>query len=180
MYSTLRGVFLTFAFPKLISVGRTFNTKSRERTTLARPKHENNPSEGSTADDGEATEREPLLGSRPQAAACTDTCNDEEDVKDDDGQKVKKQQTFTFDLTYTRGYVMSHAPLPLPLSILSLFLSLSLSSTSGPTPTPFKALALNPPALPPLRPSFTQYTCLKKQRVFLFFVFSDVRCSNIG
>ncbi|MBV36521.1 MAG: hypothetical protein CMP47_13880 [Rickettsiales bacterium] len=112
MYSMLRGVFLTFAFPKLISVGRTFNTK-RERTTLARPKHEN-PSEGTA--DGEATEREPLLGSRPRADS-TDAGTDEEDVKDD-SQKVKKQQTFTFDLTYTRGSLIADGLLTLLCSFV--------------------------------------------------------------
>ncbi|KAK5275213.1 hypothetical protein LTR40_013423, partial [Exophiala xenobiotica] len=107
MYSMLRGVFLSFAFPKLISVGRTFNTR-RERATLARATKHDTPPSSRGADGEEPTEWEPLLGSRPPQTASTNASNastDEEDVKDDhdDDQKVKKQQTFTFDLTYTRG-----------------------------------------------------------------------------
>jgi hypothetical protein len=122
MYSMLRGVFLTFAFPKLISVGRTFNTR-RERASLARATKHHAPPSSRGADGEEPTEREPLLGSRPpQPASTTDASTDEEDIKDDDNQKVKKQQTFTFDLTYTRGYVA--CPLPcLCLTIVSSPLS---------------------------------------------------------
>ncbi|KAK5571500.1 hypothetical protein LTR43_003328 [Exophiala xenobiotica] len=122
MYSMLRGVFLSFAFPKLISVGRTFNTR-RERATLARAtKHDTLPSSRG-ADGEEPTEREPLLGSRPPQPASTNASNastDEEDVKDDhdDDQKVKKQQTFTFDLTYTRGSLIADGLLTLLCSFV--------------------------------------------------------------
>ncbi|KAK5449717.1 hypothetical protein LTS15_008792 [Exophiala xenobiotica] len=118
MYSMLRGVFLTFAFPKLISVGRTFNTR-RERSTLARATKHDTPPPSRGADGQEPTEREPLLGSRPpQLASTTDASNDEEDVKDDDNQKVKKQQTFTFDLTYTRGSLIADGLLTLLCSFV--------------------------------------------------------------
>ncbi|KIV86418.1 hypothetical protein PV11_02030 [Exophiala sideris] len=77
VYSTLRGVFLTFAFPKLIAIGRKFNQRKEERTRQA--------------EQAEPTERQPLLSGQNGHA-----------VEPDKDKTLKKEQTFTFDLTYTR------------------------------------------------------------------------------
>lgn len=105
MYSMLRGVFLTFAFPKAISLGRAFTTarqaRIRKRNALEQ-----------TESNSDTTERDPLLGRTSKknnnaTARQVDTNSDhdqDEHVKDDTAAS-KKQTTFTFDLTYTRGYV---------------------------------------------------------------------------
>ena len=70
MYSMLRGVFLTFAFPMLIKIGRRWTSKQEKDETT-------------NADNQGTSERQPLL-----------SASQDEDVK--------KEQTFTFDLTYTK------------------------------------------------------------------------------
>ncbi|KAK5103736.1 hypothetical protein LTS08_003155 [Lithohypha guttulata] len=73
-YSMLRGVFLTFAFPKLIAVGRRWTSRREEETRRT----------------VENAERQPLLQN-------TDPAGERPDAN------VKhKQDAFTFDLTYTR------------------------------------------------------------------------------
>lgn len=86
MYSLLRGVFLTFAFPKLIAIGRKLTTKK-----------EGHASKAQSVEDSQSSEREPLLPSQshqPPAPSKTST--------NDKNPAPKKEQTFTFDLTYTR------------------------------------------------------------------------------
>lgn len=73
-YSMLRGVFLTFAFPKLIAVGRRWTSRREEETRRT----------------VENAERQPLLQNTDPAGERPDA-----DVK-------HKRDTFTFDLTYTR------------------------------------------------------------------------------
>lgn len=75
MYSMLRGVFLTFAFPKLIAVGRKWTSKREAELRRA---------------EGTDSERQPLL-------VQSDASTVSEGPKKDQAQK-----TFTFDLTYTR------------------------------------------------------------------------------
>jgi MFS family permease len=84
MYSMLRGLFLTFAFPKLIAIGRRTTKKTREKA----PQHidEEVP---------ESSERQPLLGTQRN-----NTSSPEHAVNKD--QPPKKEEVFTFDLTYTR------------------------------------------------------------------------------
>jgi len=87
MYSMLRGLFLTFAFPKLISLGRKRTTRQEEAGRHA----ETSPSSPSSP------EREPLLKPPPQHPATPAT------RAAGTGKNARKPaQTFTFDLTYTR------------------------------------------------------------------------------
>ncbi|MCJ1443629.1 MAG: hypothetical protein MMC23_004128 [Stictis urceolatum] len=78
MYSSLRGAFLTFAFPRIIAAGRHFFAKEERN-----------------AEGTDSSERTPLLSSQIRSAAAT-----ESDDRDDKIQK--KDQTFKFDLIYTR------------------------------------------------------------------------------
>ena len=77
VYSMLRGVFLSFAFPHLIAVGRRW-TMTREQNAKAL--------EALKSD----SERQPLLTSTNAMDDSTQTGG------------IKKEQTFRFDLTYTR------------------------------------------------------------------------------
>jgi hypothetical protein len=88
MYSTLRGVFLTFAFPKLIAIGRKLTAKKVEESG--------------------SPEREPLLTTQSRLATTLET--------DADKDKAHEEQTFTFDLTYTRFSLVADG-------ILTLFCS---------------------------------------------------------
>ncbi|EXJ81590.1 hypothetical protein A1O1_07654 [Capronia coronata CBS 617.96] len=98
MYSMLRGLFLTFAFPKLIAVGRrwTMKREADARATNTRP--------------AASPEREPLLAPGSAQAAAVD------DDADDD--KARKEQTFTFDLTYTRFSLIADGLLTLLCSFV--------------------------------------------------------------
>lgn len=116
MYSMLRGVFLTFAFPKAISLGRAITTTREARIR-------NRDTVGQTESDGDATERDPLLGhahrdndhNGTSKQVDTNTDHDQDDDVKDNPIQSKKQVTFTFDLTYTRGYGKSHPPSSLDL-----------------------------------------------------------------
>ena len=83
MYSTLRGLFLTFAFPKLISLGRKLTVKGNK-----------NDGEASIGEEEGTTEREPLLKAQKYRENGHDAPNKDLKQKDD--------QRFTFDLTYSR------------------------------------------------------------------------------
>ena len=98
MYSMLRGVFLTFAFPKLISVGRQWTLKKEEQRSRK-------------ADDPEPAEREPLLGSRQNGTANANHGNSED-------TQPKKEQTFAFDLTYTKFSLIADGLLTLLCSFV--------------------------------------------------------------
>lgn len=95
MYSMLRGVFLTFAFPKAISLGRAFTTarqaRIRKRNALEQ-----------TESNSDTTERDPLLG---RTSKKNNNATARQVDTNSDRAASKKQTTFTFDLTYTRGYV---------------------------------------------------------------------------
>ncbi|EXJ59351.1 uncharacterized protein A1O5_12232 [Cladophialophora psammophila CBS 110553] len=81
MYSMLRGVFLTFAFPKLITIGRKWTVKKEQHIT--------------NSEEVRPSERASLLADPRDRAAADNThrSNDKE---------LQKEQTFAFDLTYTR------------------------------------------------------------------------------
>jgi MFS family permease len=82
MYSMLRGVFLTFAFPKLIAVGRKMTSSHKKQRS-------------SNPENATPTEREPLLSTAPNGAPAP---HSEETGK----RKPPKEETFAFDLTYTQ------------------------------------------------------------------------------
>ena len=93
MYSLLRGLFLTFLFPRFIAIGR--------RLTLRKQKEENKkPKAANVPEEPEApSERQPLLSHEQNGADGTEPEADQH--KNNDSVK-KPEQTFTFDLTYTR------------------------------------------------------------------------------
>ena len=99
MFLILRGVFLTFAFPKLIAAGRKFTTKKEEDACQVR----------STGRLG-SPEREPLLTSQIHRATAAET--------DADKDKAHKEQKFTFDLTYTRFSLVADGLLTLLCSFV--------------------------------------------------------------
>ncbi|KAK5956824.1 hypothetical protein OHC33_002312 [Knufia fluminis] len=92
LYSMLRGVFLTFAFPLLIAIGRRWSAKREEQARET---------EVLKAD----SERQPLLGT---TNGTTVTAQDE----------PKKEQTFRFDLTYTRFSLIADGLLTLLCSFV--------------------------------------------------------------
>lgn len=94
MYFTLRGVFLTFAFPKLISLGRKLTTKT-EDANRAR-----------SAEASEPSERQPLLAAQKHQANASEASADKNKVD-------KKEQRFTFDLTYARFSIFADGILTL-------------------------------------------------------------------
>ncbi|OAL34511.1 hypothetical protein AYO20_06141 [Fonsecaea nubica] len=97
MYSMLRGVFLTFAFPKFIAIGRRWTMK-REQQDLA------------DTQESRSSERAPLLrDSRQQAGNGTHNPKDKE---------TPKEQTFAFDLTYTRFSLVADGLLTLLCSFV--------------------------------------------------------------
>jgi MFS family permease len=94
MYSMLRGVFLTFAFPKLIAIGRKVTSKREER-------------ERSTSGDATPTEREPLLSASQNGSA-----RNSKDVE------PQQERTFAFDLTYTNFSLIADGLLTLLCSFV--------------------------------------------------------------
>jgi hypothetical protein len=100
MYSMLRGLFLTFAFPKLIALGRSYTTGSQEYSSPTK-----------SADQSGSTERDPLLASDRSKA-------NQEEVDTDKDRVAKKEQTFTFDLTYTRYSLLADGLLTLLCSFV--------------------------------------------------------------
>ncbi|KIW82813.1 hypothetical protein Z517_02056 [Fonsecaea pedrosoi CBS 271.37] len=97
MYSMLRGVFLTFAFPKFIALGRRWTMK-REQQDLA------------DTQESRSSERAPLLrDTRQQAGNGTHSPKDKE---------TPKEQTFAFDLTYTRFSLVADGLLTLLCSFV--------------------------------------------------------------
>ncbi|KAG9786672.1 hypothetical protein KCU88_g2258, partial [Aureobasidium melanogenum] len=101
MYSMLRGLFLTFAFPKLIAIGRRWKAK---KEAAARS---NAPSASALPD-----ERQPLLTADPARTEGTD------DNTNNNADGHKKEQTFTFDLTYTRFSLIADGLLTLLCSFV--------------------------------------------------------------
>lgn len=79
----LRGLFLTFAFPKLIALGRSFTKKT----------------------DPEVAEQQPLLANQ-NGTPITETTKD------------KAQETFGFDLTYTKLSLFADGALTLLCSFV--------------------------------------------------------------
>ncbi|ETI27036.1 hypothetical protein G647_10135 [Cladophialophora carrionii CBS 160.54] len=90
MYSMLRGVFLTFAFPKLIAFGRRVTSNRKKRQEVATP-----------------PEREPLLSGSQNGS----TSNDR-----DEGPP--QERTFAFDLTYTKFSLIADGLLTLLCSFV--------------------------------------------------------------
>ena len=99
MYSMLRGVFLTFAFPKLIAIGRKFTTKKEKDARLTR-----------SAEGSGLAEREPLLTTHAHRGTAAET--------DDKDTVPRVQQTFAFDLTYTRFSLVTDGLLTLLCSFV--------------------------------------------------------------
>ena len=95
----LRGVFLTFAFPKLISIGRKFTTKKEGDVCDAR-----------SAEGSGFPEREPLLTTKTRRATAAET--------GDKDKAHNREQTFTFDLTYTRFSLVTDGLLTLLCSFV--------------------------------------------------------------
>lgn len=93
LYSTLRGVFLTFAFPQLIAIGRRYTAKKEDCG-------------GATEVAKNDSERQPLLATAgaPNAAI------------NEDGPR--RQETFSFDLTYTRFSLIADGLLTLLCSFV--------------------------------------------------------------
>ncbi|KIW42867.1 hypothetical protein, variant 1 [Exophiala oligosperma] len=108
MYSMLRGVFLTFAFPKAISLGRAFTTarqaRIRKRNALEQ-----------TESNSDTTERDPLLG---RTSKKNNNATARQVDTNSDRAASKKQTTFTFDLTYTRGSLIADGLLTLLCSFV--------------------------------------------------------------
>lgn len=84
LYSILRGVFLTFVFPKLIAVGRKWTIRSEEAKQQA---------------SSENAETQPLLAGNQDDTAS--------------GARGETEQRFTFDLTYTRFSLIADGMLTL-------------------------------------------------------------------
>lgn len=100
MYSMLRGLFLTFVFPKLIAIGRKWTTR-REEAARSR-----------TAKGFQSPERQPLLSPDSSQTAVSDS-----DIGKDK-KTPKNEQTFTFDLTYTRFSLIADGCLTLLCSFV--------------------------------------------------------------
>ena len=99
MYSLLRGIFLTFAFPQLIAAGRKLTTKKESNA-----RHFRN-TQGS-----ESPEREPLLTTQTHQVTAAETSANKDEAE--------KEQTFTFDLTYTRFSLVADGLLTLLCSFV--------------------------------------------------------------
>lgn len=100
MYSMLRGLFLTLAFPKLITLGRNYTNRSQEYSNSAK-----------SSDQSGSTERDPLLPS--------ERAQESREGADTDKDRVaKKEQTFAFDLTYTRYSLLADGLLTLLCSFV--------------------------------------------------------------
>ena len=98
MYSMLRGVFLTFAFPKFIALGR--------KRTL---KKEGKAHQDANAKNSEASERDPLLAAQNDNAQSGNTQKD----NGNNDKPQEKEQRFVFDLTYTRFSLLADGLLTL-------------------------------------------------------------------
>ncbi|KIW72020.1 hypothetical protein PV04_00244 [Phialophora macrospora] len=96
MYSMLRGVFLTFAFPKLIAFGRKVTSSKREESQVSTPPGDATPSE-----------REPLLSASQNGST--------RNTKDGEPQQ---ERTFAFDLTYTKFSLIADGLLTLLCSFV--------------------------------------------------------------
>lgn len=94
MFLMLRGVFLTFAFPKLIAIGRRYTIKKEEEEAR----------NAKIANGLESSERQPLLADQTNPAK--------------DSGEEKKKQTYTFDLTYTRFSLIADGLLTLLCSFV--------------------------------------------------------------
>ncbi|EXJ65346.1 hypothetical protein A1O7_01687 [Cladophialophora yegresii CBS 114405] len=90
MYSMLRGVFLTFAFPKLIAIGRRVTSKREKREAPTPP------------------EREPLLSASENSSLSSNN--------KDEGPP--QERTFAFDLTYTKFSLIADGLLTLLCSFV--------------------------------------------------------------
>lgn len=101
MYSMLRGAFLTFAFPKLIAIGRKW-VMHREEVAANQSQAVENPA---------ADERQTLLSTENNRTKSA-TVDDPVEMAD------KKEQTFTFDLTYTRFSLIADGLLTLLCSFV--------------------------------------------------------------
>ena len=100
MYSMLRGVFLTFAFPRLIAVGRKWTLRKEEYVRDAKK-----------AESPRSPEREPLLATQSHNETA------QENVVDNN-KTHKKEQTFRFDLIYTRFSLAADGLLTLLCSLV--------------------------------------------------------------
>ncbi|KIX00870.1 uncharacterized protein Z518_09935 [Rhinocladiella mackenziei CBS 650.93] len=117
MYSMLRGVFLTFAFPKLISLGRKWTIKKEKASTSGA---------GGEAGDSASSERQPLLPPQTHQATRAENADayandntDKDRAKDNNqGRPQLKNETFTFDLTYTRVSLVADGLLTLLCSFI--------------------------------------------------------------
>jgi MFS family permease len=98
VYSTLRGVFLTFMFPKLIAVGRRWTADRELRQAADRAS-------------AEASERAPLLPNGRTTAHL-------DGATESESPTPKKEQTFRFDLTYTRFSLIADGLLTLLCSFV--------------------------------------------------------------
>ena len=130
MYSLLRGLFLTFVFPRLISIGRRITSKRQQQQ-----REDQLAANDAVIVPDEPSERQPLLAStQPNGvAAYSSTSPSSSAVEDDNNsnnknsnkakppqrkQKQQQQQTFTFDLTYTRFSLVADGLLTLLCSFV--------------------------------------------------------------
>ncbi len=110
MYSMLRGAFLTFAFPKLIAHGRKVTTNKRKRG----------------GEDAESlSERAPLLSSSSSSSSSSSQQERQQgkgslaaDGEDKNPTTKSQEQTFEFDLTYTRFSLVADGLLTLLCSFV--------------------------------------------------------------
>jgi hypothetical protein len=108
MYSMLRGAFLTFAFPKLISHGRKV-TIDKQKSRF----------QGRSGGDAESpSEREPLLSSSSQPKGQQAEGGLDGNNEDKGPPKKGEEQTFEFDLTYTRFSLVADGLLTLLCSFV--------------------------------------------------------------
>lgn len=102
MYALLRGLFLTFAFPRLISIGRKVGARKEEEEDSGRT---------DAAVDSEPSERQPLLTTQSSAAETAGM----DGIQD---KPRRPEQAFAFDLTYTRFSLLADGLLTLVCSFV--------------------------------------------------------------
>lgn len=90
---------MTFAFPRLIALGRKLTAKTEEHASGA-----------TDTEEAGASEQEPLLGAKTYQASTTEVDKDKDKDKD---TKPEKERTYTFDLTYTRFSLLADGLLTL-------------------------------------------------------------------
>ena len=105
MYSMLRGFFLTFAFPKLISIGRKWTSQKQ------------NPNPSPSGDDT-PSEREPLLSTTPtppngSTSTPSSTTTLTSLTSPSPSSPANPTQPFAFDLTYTKFSLIADSLLTL-------------------------------------------------------------------